>query len=133
MTRSGPTRLRMRISALPAASGRVTQSGHTDVHMTLCSFAFDLVLQVMVEDSWRAIQNRLISILNSALERIIPLILWPRVFKQTARKGNSSIQLYHYSCVSLIDMVSSVDGRQQKQEQCAGSIGVETLPPKHTI
>ncbi len=39
----------------------------------------------------------------------------------------------HKSCVSLIDIVSLVDGRQQQQEQSAGSIGVKALSPKHTL
>jgi hypothetical protein len=30
-------------------------------------------------------------------------------------------------------IVSSVDDQQQQQEQCAGSIGVKTLTPKHTL
>ncbi len=34
---------------------------------------------------------------------------------------------------SLIDTVSSVDGLQQQQEQCAGSSGVKTLSPKHKV
>jgi hypothetical protein len=105
-TRSGPTRLRMRISAPPAAGparGPWAASGPEELRdsershgcrrdtVTVC-FQY-LVPQVTVASSDDSTYCSALALLHSELGaaiRILPFELWPRVLKQTARKLDQS-------------------------------------------
>jgi hypothetical protein len=85
----------------------------------------------------RAFQNRLMTRNGRFSIRStekITLKITCRVSKHTARKLVSPS--IHRSCVSLIDMVSSADSLRSSRNsgQCqAGSRGVKSLSPKHTL
>ncbi len=117
-TRSGPMRLRKRISAPPAAgpargpwaaSGPEELRGSERSHgcrrdtVTVC-FQY-LVPQATVDDSTFYSELALLHSELGVAIRIVPFELWTRVLKQTAMKLDLSS--YNPNRVSVVDIVSS--------------------------